>query len=202
MNWVEPPFNMIITGPTCCGKTEYLMNLLIGPYYQKFEYIIFLCPTFINNKAYDKSFIFADDDVLVIPAVANEPASIDTWLKIVHDTYKGTESLIVLDDCAASKDVKRRSDELVNLGFSARHDKLSVWVLTQQYTSISKPFRENIGMLVLFYTPSKTDNETIIKEYGMELEKKEVKQLIGQLKKQPFRRLVFRLRHPYEIRLI
>ena len=29
--------------------------------------------------------------------------------------------------------------QLVNLGFSARHDGISVWVLTQQITSISKP---------------------------------------------------------------
>ena len=124
---------------------------------------------------------------------------IDATLQFVHKEYKGTKTLIVLDDCASSRDMKRCSDELVKLWFSARHDNLSVWVLTQQYTSVSKPFRENIGMLVLFYTPNKTDNETIIREYGMELNKKDVSSLINRLKENPYSGLIFRLRHPYNI---
>lgn len=71
--------------------------------------------------------------------------------------FEGTNSLGILDDRAASKDVKRRTNELVNLAFSARHRGLSVWVLTQQLTSIAKPFRENVGVLVLFCTPSQKD---------------------------------------------
>ena len=194
--WVEPPFNMIITGPTNCGKTEYLMSLLTGPYFRKFEYVVFICPTFLRNKAYDKKFIYKDDDVIIFEP---DMTQIDAILQLVHKEYKGTKTLIVLDDCASSRDMKRRSDELVKLGFSARHDNLSVWVLTQQYTSVTKPFRENIGMLVLFYTPNKTDNETIIKEYGMELKKVEIAGLIKSLKEEPYSKLIFRLRHPYNI---
>ena len=195
-SWLEPPFNMIIVGPTNCGKTEYLMSLLTGPYFRKFEYIIFICPTFHNNKTYDKKYIYEDEDVYVFPV---ELEQVDTTLRCVHKIFSGSNSLIVLDDCASSKDMKRRSDHLVNLGFSARHDNLSVWVLTQQYTSISKPFRENIGMLVLFYSPGKTDNQTIIKEYGMELGKEEVVNYIKELKRRPYSKLIFRLRHPYNI---
>ena len=197
--WVDPPFNMIITGPTACGKTEFLMWLLTGPYFKKFEYVILICPTFQNNKAYDRKFIYTDDDVFVFPIGFDE---VNATLQLVHKVFAGSRGLIVLDDCASSKDVKQRSDELVKLGFSARHDNLSVWVLTQQYKSISKPFRENIGMLVLFYTPSKSDNEIVIKEYGQELEKKEVVGLIKELKERPFSKLIFRLRHPYEISLV
>ena len=197
--YVDPPFNMIITGPTNCGKTEFLMSLLTGPYLKKFEYVIFICPTFQNNKAYDRKFMYRDDDVYVFPIGFDE---VDATLQLVHKMFTGSRSLIVLDDCASSKDMKRRSDELVKLGFSARHDNLSVWVLTQQYTSVSKPFRENIGMLVLFYTPSKADNQIIIKEYGQELGKKEVAGLIKELKERAFSKLIFRLRHPYEISLV
>ena len=64
--------------------------------------------------------------------------------------YEGTNTLIILDDCAASRDVKQRTNELVDLAFSARHKGISVWVFTQQITSIAKAFRENIAALVLF----------------------------------------------------
>ena len=146
--WLDPPFNMIITGPTNCGKTEYIMRLLTGQYLRKFDHVVFICPTFLNNKTYDKRFIYKDDDVIVFDPDIDQ---IDATLQLVHKQYKNTNTLIVLDDCASSRDMKQRSDELVRLGFSARHDGLSVWVLTQQYTSIAKPFRENIGMLVLLY---------------------------------------------------
>ena len=72
------------------------------------------------------------------------------WLKVASFYFEGTNTLIVLDDCAASKDVKGRTGELVKLGFSARHSGISVWVLTQQLSSIAKPFRENVAAIVLF----------------------------------------------------
>ena len=63
------------------------------------------------------------------------------------------------------KNVKDRTSELVKLRFSARHYNLSVVVITQQLTSIAKPFRENISKLVTFYNPNKKDITTIIQEY-------------------------------------
>ena len=113
--FVEPPFNMIITGPTNCGKTEYLMSLLTGPYYQKFEYVIFICPTFLNNKAYDKEFIYKDCDVITFDPDIDQ---IDRTLQLVCMEFKDTKTLLVLDDCASSHNMKKRTDELVRLGFS------------------------------------------------------------------------------------
>ena len=115
--------------------------------------------------------------------------------------FEGTNSLIILDDCAASKDVKKRTNELVNLAFSARHRGLSVWVLTQQMTSISKPFRENITFLALFYTPSRKDMKEIFDDYGGYLASDEKLKMLSELKKKKYSKLVFSLAHPYEINL-
>ena len=68
--------------------------------------------------------------------------------------FEGINNLIVFDNCAASKDVKRRTGELIKLGFSARHAGISVWVLTRQLSSIAKPLLENVAAIVFFYTPS------------------------------------------------
>jgi len=84
-------------------------------------------------------------------------------------TFQGTNTLIFLDDCAASKDAKERTGELVNLGSSARHAGLSWWVLTQQLSSIAKPFCDNVAALVLLYTPSAKITKTIFEEYAAEL---------------------------------
>ena len=113
--------------------------------------------------------------------------------------FAGTNTLFILDDCAASKDVKGRTSQLVNLGFSARHDGISVWVLTQQITSIAKPYRDNIAAIVLFYTPSSKTTKAIFEDYASKLTHEEYKELIAKLKGRKFSHLVFALRHPYGI---
>ena len=64
--------------------------------------------------------------------------------------FVGTKTLIIIDDCAASRDVKGCTRKLAKLGFSARHAQISVWVLTQQLSSI-----------VLFYTLSAKTTKAI-----------------------------------------
>jgi len=57
------PFHCIITGPTNCGKTKYLIDKLRGTFRYVFNYIILICPTYERNKTYqgfakgDKRFI-------------------------------------------------------------------------------------------------------------------------------------------------
>ena len=72
---------------------------------------------------------------------------------------------MVLDDCASGGDVKSSTSELVRLAFSASHHGLSVVVLTQQLTSIAKPFRENISKLVAFYNTNRKDMDMLTDDY-------------------------------------
>ena len=74
----------------------------------------------------------------------------DHFLREISFVAQGTNSLIVINDCVSSQKVKNRTSELVRLGLSARHYGLSVVVLTQLLTSMSKPFRENVSKLVFF----------------------------------------------------
>ena len=74
------------------------------------------------------------------------------WLKVVDMFSEGTNTLIVPDDCAVTKEVKGGNAELVKLGFSARHTGINVWVLTQQLSSIAKSFRENVAAIRCCFT--------------------------------------------------
>ena len=172
------PFNALIVGPTNSGKTQYLLNQLRGPFRGKFDYIVLLCPTFVKNKTY-KGFVDRDPNIFVIVCLQHE---IEDWLRVASYFFSGTNTLFILDDCAASKDVKGRTGQLVNLGFSARHDGISVWVLTQQITSISKPYRDNIAAIVLFYTPSSKTTKAIFEDYAGELTHEEYKEFIANLR--------------------
>ena len=197
MNPENIPFNALIVGPTNSGKTTFLVNLLKNKFNQKFDFIFLLCPTFVNNKTWDN---FAENDkdfFIIIP----EHHQINDWLKIISFAFEGTNTLIILDDCASSKDVKKRTNELVKLAFSARHSGISVWVLTQQMSSIAKPFRENIASLILFFTPSAKDMKTVFEEFAGDSTKDEKEKYMKELKEVKFSHLDFSLRHPFEISL-
>ena len=189
------PFNALIVGPTNSGKTQFLVNQLCGPFNGKFDFIVLICPTFAYNKML---YRFGDRDPRLYVIIC-EQHHVEMWLKLASFAFKGTDTLFVLADCAASKDVKGRTGELVKLGFSSRHAGISVWALTQQLSSIAKPFRENVAAIVLFYTPSAKTMKAIFEEYAGELSDDELKQMISGLKERKFAHLVFTLRHPFSI---
>ena len=190
------PFNALIVGPTNSGKTQFLVNQLCGPFCGKFDYVVLICPTFAYNRTL---YRFAERDPRLYVIIC-EQNLVEIWLKAASFYFEGTNTLIVLDDCASSKDVKGRTGELVKLGFSARHAGISVWVLTQQLSSIAKPFRENVAAIVLFYTPSAKTTKAIFEEYAGELSHVELRQMIARLKERKYAHLIFSLRHPFTIK--
>ena len=190
---LKTPFNMMIVGMTGCGKTYYLLNMLEEEYFSHFEYIFLICPTYIWNKTYQE---WAHKDCEYFVVIQSNQNSVDDFIKYIVDNYKGTNSLIILDDCACTQAVKNRVSELVNLAFSARHYGFSTIVITQQLTSIAKPYRENIAKLVTFYNPSKKDMQTITDDF-LNVEKEEIKDIVQKLKNNKYARLEILLRSPY-----
>ena len=163
------PFNALIVGPTNSGKSRFVVDQLYGPFRFKFDVIVLICPTFAHNRTYHR--IGEKDPRMFVTAC--EQHEVEMWLKIVRFVFEGTNTLIILDDCAASKDVKGRTGELVHLAFSARHIGISVWVLTQKMTGITSSFRENVAAIVLFYTPSAKTMKAIFDDYAGELSQDE-----------------------------
>ena len=170
------PFNALIVGPTNSGKRKYLVDLLSCEFRGKFDYVILLCPTLTFKRDVQRFRRGRHRFLCLTP----DQHHIDDWLRIVSFMFEETNSLIILGDYAASRDVNRRTNELVNLAFSTR---LSVWVITQQKTNISKAFRENIASLVLFYTPSRKDVKEIFDDYGGGMTSDEKLKLLSMLKK-------------------
>ena len=98
------------------------MDQLYRPFRGKFDYIVLICPTFAHNKTYHQ---LSENDPRM-DVIVCEQHDVEKWLKLMRWLSEGTNTLIILDDCAASKDVKGRTGELVNLSFSARDMGISV----------------------------------------------------------------------------
>ena len=113
---------------TACGKTHYLLNMLEQEYKNHYDYIFIVSPTLEDNKTYQQWIYLNDPDVHELPVTHD---NVETILQEITHYAQNTNSLIILDDCAASKDVKNRTSELVKLGFSGRHIGLNTIVVTQ-----------------------------------------------------------------------
>ena len=103
---------------------------------------------------------------------------------------------MILDDCAVSGDVKRRTSGLVDLAFSGRHIGISLWVLTQQLTSIAKPFRENLGCIVAFHNPDKDSTDKLFSSFGSGNDREQKADVWNILKNNKHSLLQISLRHP------
>ena len=150
---MDTPFNMIICGMTNSGKTYYLSKMLEKHFMNYFDFIILICPTFSQNKTYQQWKYIKDPDLVTIEC---EQEHVDKILHVIQNIYMGTNSLLILDDRASNQDVKNRTGEIVKLAFSARHYGLSTIVITQQLTSISKPYRTTFPKWFLFIIQIKT----------------------------------------------
>ena len=164
---------------TACGKAHYLLKMLEEEYKNNFDNIFIVCPTLQDNKTYQNWKYLNDPDVFALGCSQDD---VERCLQYVVDYAKNTNSLIILDDCAASKDVKKQTSKLVDLAFSGRHIGLSTIVVTQQLTSIAKAYRINISKLVTFYNACRDDTKYIFNNY-LNVEKDEEKKIIDTLKK-------------------
>ena len=160
MNPDNIPFNVLVVGPTNSGKSQFVVDQIYGPFRGKFYYIVLISPTFAHNKTFRR---LGEKDPRMFVVICDQH-EVELWLKVARFLFEGTNTLIVLDDFAASKDVKGRTGELVSLAFSVRHMGISVWALTQKYTSITASFRENVAAVVLFYIPAAKTMKSIFED--------------------------------------
>ena len=135
------PHAALICGQAGCGKTKFVLNLLSlqrekGGYLKYFEYIVILCPTVAENGAYqNRKWIWNDDRVYIDDL---RDSTLHKTLEIYHEILKGNETLFIIDDCSATKELKYRKHEnddkcmISKLAFSGRHANHSYWILSQK----------------------------------------------------------------------
>ena len=126
--------------------------------------------------------------------IACEHDKVENKLQTIVKFAKNTNSLTILDDCASSQSVKNRTSELVKLAFHGRHIGFSTIVITQQLTSITKPYKENISKIVNFYIPAAEDEQVLFRKYMANVKNKD--EIRGKLEKIKYARLEITLRVP------
>ena len=151
----------IITGSTGCGKTYFVMNLLLNEYLNYFQIVIVICPTFEDNDTYiEYRYLFnrrkIDDDETHFYFWSDKEPPLEKCIEEFSKMFKGFSILFIIDDMASNSSIVKKRTPLSTLAISGRHTKRSLWVLTQKYNSIGNDVREQAKWVCSFYCKDKT----------------------------------------------
>lgn len=195
----KKPHCAIICGATECGKTKYILDLLETEYFKYFDYIVIFCPTFKHNKTYHvRDFIFKDDQIFIV----NPGNKLNECLEYYYDLLKGYETLFIIDDCSAEKDIVKKRNSLSMLAFSGRHVNISVWILTQKYNAVLKDFREQVKWVCLFFCKDRDSYDDCLRENDVIESKKQRDEVKNKLKKIKHTKLILKTEQPVDYKIL
>lgn len=192
MVYVKDPHTAIFSGPTSCGKTRRVLDLLEFEYRGHFDNIVILCSTLRWNKTYlERSWVWKDPYVFCI-----EPKDrLFEWVEKLSRLLANEETLFIIDDVIADETLDKKRQPLLELAISGRHRGHSLWLLTQSYTAIPKNLRRQKKQLFLFYPSEKSDFKLADEETNV-LPQGELNIIKERLKSSKHGCLYIRLEHP------
>jgi len=194
--FVKDPHTAIFSGPTSCGKTQCVLDLIETEYRHHFDNIIILCSTIRWNSTYlERDWIWKDDYVFCI-----EPKDkLCDWIERLSEIFSGEETLFIVDDMIADETLDKKRTALLNLAISGRHRKHSLWLITQSYTAIPKNLRRQKKQLFLWYPSERPDLKLADEEINVIDQLEVVK---DQLKRGKHTCLYVRLEHPRSFQVL
>ena len=197
-DYVKDPHTTIFSGPTSCGKTQRVLDLIENEYKYHFENIVILCPTVRWNKTYlERPWIWNDNYVFVFEPKANLFELIEKLSKL----FSGEETLLIVDDMIADETLDKKRQPLLELAISGRHKMQSLWLLTQSYTAIPKNLRRQKKQLFVWYPSEKSDLKMIDEETNL-MNSEDLNKVKDKLKREKHACLYVRLDHPRFFKVI
>ncbi|XP_057296946.1 uncharacterized protein LOC130625849 [Hydractinia symbiolongicarpus] len=190
MDSLKDSHTAIFTGPTSCGKTQRVLDLLENEYRGHYHNIMILCPIIRwNTTCLERASLWKDPYVFLI----DPKDQLFEWIAKLSLLLAGEESLFVVDDMISDEGLDKRRQSLLELAISGKHRKHSLWLLTQSYTAFPNNFRKQKKALFLWYPNERSDMKMIDEETNLIPDRDDIK---ANLKKSKHARLMVRLEHP------
>lgn len=170
----QTPFRVLIVAPSNSGKTVLISNLISNPelpYRKIFKKNIFIWSS--TFSLIDESFSMSDN---IEPSNIYDEYEETSVLEIVNEQMnhikkigkkKCPDLLFIFDDIINDLPPKKQS-VMNKLFFSARHYKISILLLSQQYKMCPRPVRLNASDIILFQTGNNSEMKIIAEEQAID----------------------------------
>ena len=152
----------------------------------------------VLSTYYDHRFIFKDNQIFIV----NPGNKLNECLEHYYDLMKGYETLFIIDDCSAEKDIVKKRNTLSMLAFSGRHVNISVWILTQKYNAVLKDFREQVKWVALFFCKDRDSYDDCLRENDVIESKEKRNEVKNKLKKIKHSKLILQTEQPTDYKII
>ena len=198
MSYVKQAHTAIFSGPTSCGKTQKVLDLIEEEYKHHFENIVILCPTLRWNKTYlERSWIWKDDYIFVFEPRRN----LFKLIEKLSSLFSGEETLFIVDDMISDETLDKKHQPLLELAISGRHRQHSLWLLTQSYTAVPKNLRRQKKQLFAWYPSEKSDLKILDEETNL-MNSEDLAKIKEKLKREKHACLYVRLDHPRMFKIL
>lgn len=190
-------FATSITAPRKAGKSVLVKTLLKNGLDKNYDHVIIMCPTldfnddyvqYINNEKYTLLSKFTDKDIRDI---------IDQhevcMRKVRHrERYEKDKeplvcprTLLILDDCIDSG-VTRFRGVIDMIAERGRHINLSLIVIAQRLSAISRSVRLNSDYFIIFSPYSISELESFLEQFVSKQFHKELRPILNDIFKTPY----------------
>ncbi len=175
-NVPRPISNILISAPTCSGKSVVLVNLFYRLLQGCYNQVYWFSPTVAHDKTLYNN-VLIDDNIVKISDPDQLAAQMENILKEIVKSCKENDevenekgemvpryTLIVLDDCIAY--FGKGSKYLQYLATYCRHIRIALWVTSQNYMSFPKVNRLNTPNALLFRAFSDKEKKCYAETYN------------------------------------
>ena len=198
MNYIKSAHTAIFVGQTGCGKTKLALDLIESEYEQVFDFIVIICPTFVDNKTYNRKWIFDDD---YIYSICDKKIDILKVIDGFSELFAGFNTLFILDHNIVDEKLDKKKSPFLELSACGRHRNHSLWLLTQSYTCIPKNVRRQAKMLYVFKQKDRNELKLIHDENDC-VPDDSFQSIKNELKKNKYGCLVLRNECPTDYKLL
>jgi KaiC/GvpD/RAD55 family RecA-like ATPase len=177
------PFRMLITGSSGCGKSNFLINLLMKqvPYDRIYVYSKHLHQ---SKYKYLNEYLISLEDMLEKACNKRIPI-IMAWADDINelvncdDLDKTYRNLIIIDDHVLN--TKAIDNRIGKLYTTCRHKNTSIITINQMYFRTPRAVRLNLSYLVLFNNNNRKELSLLSSEQGGNLEKNEFRNMYNSI---------------------
>lgn len=165
----------IICGPSNCGKTNIMLNLILHENGVKFKHIYLYSKT-----AFQPKYCFLKQVMSYIPGANFFVFSENK--EVIHPNDALTNALMIFDDVACENQINIR-----NYFAMGRHKQIDCFYLSQTYSKIPKQLiRDNVNLLIIFKQDEVNLKHIYTEHVNTDMEWNEFKKLCSAIWKDRF----------------